>query len=108
MKRIILALAACSLALVACAPLNVGIDPVKAAEAVNRAEARYLQVKSIADIVVPYLPAKLQVKIKAAEGVIETALVAARLATTAAEQKAALDKVAAQTDAIEAVTVTPD
>jgi len=87
--------------------LNVAYDPTVATERINAAETRYLQVKAAAEVVLPFLAPATQEKVRRAFAVVERAIVAARIANTAAEQIAALQEVEAATDEIAAVAPAP-
>lgn len=107
-KRIVLLLACASLSLTACTaaapPVVVGAPPpVVAPEApaslvviatrVEQAQGLYDRTKAFVDLFLPYMPASRAAQVRAAGAMVEKALMAARLATTLAGQKRAVNSI---------------
>jgi trans-aconitate methyltransferase len=74
-----------ALSLAACATMRA-----PSTAQLDRVQARYDQVKAFADLLLPYLPEHRAARVRLAGRVADRALLAARVATTIAEQRAAL------------------
>jgi dipeptidase len=82
-KRIVILALAASLA--ACATVST-----PSTAQIDRVQERYDQAKAVAALLSPYLPLDYVARIARAELLADQALLAARLASTIAEQRAAL------------------
>ncbi len=100
--KMILALALAA-SLPACATMSTGSLPVSSA-AIAQVQTRYDTARRWAQLFLPYLPAERRAQIEAIGGLVDRALTAARLATTIAEQRAALDEARAAADRFAIVT----
>ncbi|KQM65776.1 hypothetical protein ASE75_05970 [Sphingomonas sp. Leaf17] len=98
MTRIITAII---LANLACACATIQAPP---RDAVDRAQAAYDRIAATAQIILPYVSPARAARIQLALSLAERGLIAARLASTLAEQRAAL----ARAEAATAIITTPD
>ena len=97
-RMLIAALAAASMALASCATMPTA---AQVAPQIDRAQAAYDRIGGAADLVLPYLSSARAARLRLAMSLAERALLAARLASTTAEQLAALKQAEAATAAIE-------
>lgn len=110
MKRLILL--TCALALSACTGATGttgGIDgagtvAAEAGVAVEQVRAEYFATKPMVDLLASLLPPAYAARVAAAQAIVERALEAARVATTAAEQLIELRKARAAARDIETLT----
>ncbi len=103
MKRMLIAaLAAASMTLASCAtmPTAAQITP-QITPQVERAQAAYDRIAHAAEIVLPFLSPERAARVRLAMALAERALLAARAATTAAEQVAALRQAEAAVAVVE-------
>ncbi len=99
MKRMLIAaIAAVSMTLASCATMPTA---AQVAPQIQRAQAAYDRIASAVDLVLPYLSPERAARVRLAMALAERGLLAARLASTAAEQLAALQQAEAATAAIE-------
>jgi hypothetical protein len=101
MKMILSLAIAASLS--ACATMAAAPQPVSSA-AVAQVQARYDTAKRLAELFLPYLPAERRQQIEVIGALVDRALSAARLATTVAEQRAAIEEARAAADRFALVT----
>lgn len=107
-KLLTTALCAVSIMLDSCATM-----PTPSAEhagqigsAIDRAQAAYDRIASTAELVLPFISPERAARVRLAMSLAERGLLAARYATTAAEQLAALKQAKAATAAIEVTAST--
>ena len=85
-------------------PGNASDIPAQATAAVDRATADYYRTKPFIDMLVQVLPVEYAARVLRAQTITESALAAAKTATSAATQIAALRQAEAAMKKIEAVT----
>ena len=108
-KMILLACAVPLLAMTACTGATGSVSSAGSVVAhangrVEQASAAYYATKPMIDLLVAVLPPTYAARITAAQAIVEDALAAARIATTAAEQLIELRKVEAARREIAALT----
>lgn len=97
-RMLIAALAAASMTLASCATMPTA---AQVAPQIERAQAAYDRIAGAAEIVLPFLSPERTARVRLAMALAERALLAARLAATAAEQIAALRQAEAAVAAVE-------
>lgn len=102
-KLLIAAFCAASMSLASCAtmPTPSTEQAAQIGTAIDRAQAAYDRIAVSAEVVLPFLSAERQARVRLAMALTERGLIAARTAATIAEQLAALKQVEAATATIE-------
>lgn len=102
-KLLTAALSAASMSLASCAtmPTPSSEQAAQIGTAIDRAQAAYDRIAESAEVILPFLSAERQARIRLAMALTERGLIAARKAATIAEQMAALKQAEAATATIE-------